>query len=262
MHQIVNAVRARTVRPTLILVLVLLGLPAVAGAYCPPPEEWHGCKAPIESGICGREITEHEASERLYEQCLQSEHESQERREREEAEAIRTYEQRLHEIAEEQKRYEQQQAEAKYAREHPTPPPTPPPAPSPPSITAFASSVKLASGTGAIMAGCDAAGTETCTFALTLVATVHGAHASAVRRVVVGTVKGSVQAGKRGQLTVRLNAQGRRYLKHSSLHVRATGTVRSTAGLVTNISRHLTIKKKRHPTPKKEIGALPGAVPG
>ena len=131
------------------------------------------------------------------------------------------------------------------------PPASPPPAattppPTPPSITAFASSgsVKLSSGTGTIAAGCGAASNETCTFALTLVATVHGAHASAVKHVTVGTVTGNVQGGKSGKLAVKLNSRGRGYLKHNSLHLEATGSVKSTAGLVTKISRHLTIKKK------------------
>jgi hypothetical protein len=248
-HRIIKAMGGRTIRPTLALGLVLLGLPAVAGAYCAPPEEWHGCKPPIESGKCGREVTEHEESERLYVQCLQSEREIHEHYEREIAEANRKYEERLHEIAEEQKRYEQQQAEAKYAREHPAPIPAPPPAapaPTPPSITAFASSssVKLSNGIGTITAGCGAPIDETCIFALMLVATVHGAHASAVKHVAVGTVTGSVQGGKSGKLTVKLNSRGRGYLRHNSLHLEAAGIVKSTAGLVTRISRHLTIKKK------------------
>src|SRR5664280_1369139 len=79
MHRIIKAMRGRAIRPTLALVLVLLGLPAVASAYCPPPEPWKGCKPPIESGKCGREITEHEENERLYAQCLQSERENNER---------------------------------------------------------------------------------------------------------------------------------------------------------------------------------------
>jgi hypothetical protein len=224
----------------------LLAVPAIATANCPtptkPPNCWEAGINPF-SGACGRYLEEREEEIRSYEQCVQSERETQERGERERAEATRKYEERLHEIAEERKRYEQQQAEAKYAREHPTPPPAPP---APPSITAFASSssVKLSSGTGTITAGCGAASNETCTFALTLIATVHRAHASAVKHVTVGTVTGNVQGGKSGKLTVKLNSRGRGYLKHNSLHLQATGTVKSTAGLVAKISRHLTVKKK------------------
>jgi hypothetical protein len=238
-------------RPAIIAAFALLVVPTIASANCPtptkPPHCWEAGIEPT-SGACGRYLKEREEETSLYEQCLQSEREIQERGERERAEANRKYEERLHEIAEEQKRYEQQQAEAKYAREHPTPPPAPPPAPAPtpPSITAFASSssVKLSSGIGTITAGCGAASNETCIFALTLVATVHGAHASAVKHVTVGTVTGNVQGGKSGKLTVKLNSRGRGYLKHNSLHLEATGAVKCTAGLVTKISRHLTIKKK------------------
>ena len=266
MHRIIKAMRGRAIRPTLVLVLVLLALPAVARAcesWTPPPGCHNGqneqeCLQGIrnkanEEGILtsGIEAARIRAAEEHFQACEKYEKEVaeiHERGERERAEAIRTYEERLHEIAEQQKREEQQQAEAKYAREHPTPPPTPPPAPvpTPPSITAFASSsgVKLSSGTGTITAGCGAASNETCTFALTLVATVHGAHTSAVKHVTVGTVTGNVQGGKSGKLTVKLNSRGRGYLKHNSLHLEATGTVKSTAGLVTKISRHLTIKKK------------------
>jgi len=267
MHRIIKAMRGRAIRLTLASVLVLLALPAVAGAcesWTPPPGCYNGqteeeCLRGIanyanEHGILGSgtEAARIRAAEEHYQACEKYEKELaeiHERGERERAEAILKYEERLHEIAEERKRYEQQQAEAKYAREHPTPPlapPPPPPAPTPPSITAFAasSSVKLSTGTGTITAGCGAASNETCTFALTLVATLHGAHASAVKHVTVGTVTGNVAGGMSGKLMVKLNSRGRGYLKHNSLHLEATGTVKSTAGLVTKISRHLTIKKK------------------
>ena len=245
MHRIVKAMRGRAIRSTLALVLVLLALPAVARAcepYVVPYEcttrylNEHGL---LTSGWAARCAEEREKGELPYARCVQSEVETHERGERERAEANRKYEERLHEIAEEQKRYEQQQAEAKYAREHPTPQPTPL------GITALASSgsVGLSSGTGTITAGCGAPSNETCTFALTLVATVHGAHASAVKHVTVGMVTGNVQGRKSGKLTVKLNSRGRGYLKHNSLHLEATGTVKRTAGLVTRISRHLTIKK-------------------
>ncbi len=92
-----------------------------------------------------------------------------------------------------------------------TPPPpssstTPPTAP---TITAFASSsdVKLSSGIGTITAGCGAANTETCTFALTLIATVKGAHASSTKHVTIGTVTGSVPGGKSGKLTIKYSSR-------------------------------------------------------
>jgi hypothetical protein len=141
MHRIITAMRGRAIRPTLALVVVLLGLPAVAGAcesWTPPPGCHNGqneqeCLQGIQnkaseegiltSGIYAerrRIVEEHFQACEKYEKEVAEIHE---RYERERAEAILKYEERLHEIAEQQKREEQQQAEAKYAREHPTPPP-------------------------------------------------------------------------------------------------------------------------------------------
>lgn len=116
----------------------------------------------------------------------------------------------------------------------------------PPGITGFASNgaVKLSSGTGTITAGCIAATNETCTVSLTLIASVKGGHASSTKHVTVGTVTGTVPGGRSGKLKVKLTSRGRGYLKHGTLHLEAKGTVKNTAGLVTKISRRLTIKKR------------------
>jgi hypothetical protein len=130
----------------------------------------------------------------------------------------------------------------------PTPTPTPSaPKPTPASITSFATSlgIKLSSGSGTLTAGCGAPANEFCTFTLTLYASVKGGHASSVKRVKVGTVSGKIQGGHTGKLTVKLNATGRKYLKHGTLHLEAKGTVKDTAGLVTQFHHHLTVKKKK-----------------
>jgi fibronectin-binding autotransporter adhesin len=140
--------------------------------------------------------------------------------------------------------------------EVPTPAPTPIPTPispattkpKPPSVTSFATSlsVKLSSGAGTLTAGCGAPAEESCTFTLTLYATVKSAHASSTsKRVKVGTVSGKIQGGHVGKLTVKLNATGRSLLKHGSLHLEAKGTIKDTAGLVTQFHRSITIKKKQ-----------------
>jgi hypothetical protein len=132
------------------------------------------------------------------------------------------------------------------AKQETPPTPSSTTTPTAPSITVFSSSagVKLPSGTGTMTAGCSAASSETCTFTLTLVATVNGAHASSAKHVTVGTVTGTVPGGRSGKLTVKLNSRGRNYLKHNTLHLEAKGTVTNTAGLVTKLTRRLTVKKK------------------
>jgi hypothetical protein len=152
MHRIIGAMRGRAIRLTLASVLVLLALPALAGAcesWTPPPGCYNGqteeeCLQGIrnyanERGIGGSgiEAARIRTAEEHFQACEKYEKEVaeiHERGERERAENNLKYEERLHEIAEQQKREEQQQAEAKYAREHPTPPSTPQPVAPPPSV--------------------------------------------------------------------------------------------------------------------------------
>jgi hypothetical protein len=124
------------------------------------------------------------------------------------------------------------------------PAPTSTPKPSPASIASFATSigVKLSSGVGTLSAGCEAPADEACTFTLTLYASVKGGHASSVKRVKVGTATGKIQGGRVGKLTVKLNATGRKYLAHGTLHLEAVGTIKDSAGLITTFHRHITVK--------------------
>ena len=128
----------------------------------------------------------------------------------------------------------------------PTPTPTPTAAATAPSVSAFASTVgvKLSTGAGTLTATCGAPATESCTFSLTLFASVKNGHASSASKVNIGTVTGKLQGGKSGKLTVKLNKTGRKYLKHGTVHPEATGTVKDTAGLVTHFHKRVTIKKK------------------
>jgi hypothetical protein len=125
------------------------------------------------------------------------------------------------------------------------PPAAPVPAPSPPSLAGLSSTVKVkkSKGTGAATASCSLPSAEACTVSLTLYAILKHGHATA--RVKVGTVTGRIAGGKKGKLALKLNAAGRRYLMRGSFHVEAKGTVRSSAGLVTNFNRRLAIKKTK-----------------
>lgn len=122
-------------------------------------------------------------------------------------------------------------------------PPSPTLAPKAPSISTFSRTVRVkqSKGTGTAMASCGLPATEACSFTLTLYATVNHGHAAA--RVRVGTVTGRITGGKTAKLALKLNAAGRRYLRRGSFHVEAKGTVRSTAGLVTNFHRRVALKK-------------------
>ena len=125
-----------------------------------------------------------------------------------------------------------------------TPAPTPTPAkPTPASVTSFTTSVgvKLSSGLGTLSAGCGAPATESCTFTLTLYASVKGAHAGS-KLVKVGTATGKIVGGHVGKLTIKLNASGRKYLAHGTLHLEAKGTIKDSAGLITQFHHHITIK--------------------
>jgi hypothetical protein len=131
-----------------------------------------------------------------------------------------------------------------------TPPVVTPPVDALPVVTplvvtvfATAAGVNPSTGIGTLTAGCGAT-TESCTFTLTLFATVKNGHASAATRVKVGAITGKVQGGASGKLAIKLNAAGRRFLKHGSMHVEAKGSVKSTAGQVTPFHKRITIKKK------------------
>jgi hypothetical protein len=135
----------------------------------------------------------------------------------------------------------------------PTPTPTPTPTPSTPKptpakVTSFATTftVKLSSGLGTLTAGCGAPADEACSFTLTLYLLVKKGHTSAAtKRIDVGTVSGKIQGGHTGKLTVKLNATGRKLLKHGSLHLEAKGTIKDTAGLLTQLHLNVTVKKKK-----------------
>jgi hypothetical protein len=126
-----------------------------------------------------------------------------------------------------------------------TPGPIPAPTHRAPTISAFSRTVKVkqSKGTGTATASCGLPATEACSFSLTLYANVKHGHAAA--RVKVGSVTGRVAGGKSGRLALKLNAAGRRYLKRGSFHVEAKGAASSTAGLVTNFHRQVTIKRAR-----------------
>jgi hypothetical protein len=69
-----------------------------------------------------------------------------------------------------------------------------------------------------------------------------------VKLVKAGTVTGKIEGGHVGKLIVKLNATGRKYLAHGTLHLEAKGTVKDSAGLITQFHRHITVKatkKKR-----------------
>jgi hypothetical protein len=134
-----------------------------------------------------------------------------------------------------------------------TPPPTTP-TPTPeatakgtaPTVSAFALTVgvKLSTGVGTLTARCGAPATESCTFSLTLFASVKNGHASSASKVNVGTVTGKLQGGKSGKLALKLNRTGRKYLKRGTIHLEAAGTVKDTAGLVTHFHKRVAVKKK------------------
>jgi fibronectin-binding autotransporter adhesin len=129
----------------------------------------------------------------------------------------------------------------------PTPTPASPPTPKPTAatITSFATTitVKLSSGAGTLAAGCGAPADESCAFTLTLFETVKHGHKTT--HVKLGSIAGAVQGGHVGKLTVKLDATGRKLLEHGTLHLEAKGTVRDTAGLLTQFHRDVTIKKKK-----------------
>jgi hypothetical protein len=60
--------------------------------------------------------------------------------------------------------------------------------------------------------------------------------------VKVGTATGKVEGGHVGKLTIKLNATGRKYLAHGTLHLEAKGTIKDSAGLITTFHRRITIK--------------------
>lgn len=114
----------------------------------------------------------------------------------------------------------------------------------PARLTFFPSVVGVkANGVASLVAGCSGPPeTEACTVSLVLKATVHNGSGSAAR-LQVGTVSGRTRGGITGNVTLRLNAAGRRYLKADTLHVDGAGTVTTTARLVTPVHRAITIKK-------------------
>lgn len=103
--------------------------------------------------------------------------------------------------------------------------------------------MKLSSGQGTLSAGCGAPTDESCTVTLSLYASIKGAHASSVKLVKVGTATGKIQGGHVGKLTIKLNATGRKFLAHGTLHLEAKGTIEDTAGLITQFHRHVVIKE-------------------
>jgi hypothetical protein len=112
-------------------------------------------------------------------------------------------------------------------------------------LTFFPSVVRVkANGVAVLVAGCSGPPqTEACAVSLVLKAPVHSGSASTAH-VQVGTVSGRTPGGITGNVTLRLNAAGRRYLKAGTLHVDGTGTVTTTtARLVTQVHRRITLKK-------------------
>jgi hypothetical protein len=114
----------------------------------------------------------------------------------------------------------------------------------PARLTFFPSGVRVkANGVGSLVAGCSGPpDTEVCAFSLVLRATVHSGSGS-TSHVQVGAISGRAPGGITGNLTLRLNTAGRRYLKAGALHVDGTGTVTTTARLVTPVHRRITIKR-------------------
>jgi hypothetical protein len=130
----------------------------------------------------------------------------------------------------------------------PVPPPPPPPVP--PKLTFSAKTVTInGHGTGSLGATCDAPSGDACT----VTGTLYGAGrlpASAAslhkRAAKLGTVKGTIVAGARGKLTVRLTKAGKALLStHARLRVRVVGTVSDQAGASSTLREKLTLRRKR-----------------
>src|SRR3954447_6642778 len=132
----------------------------------------------------------------------------------------------------------------------PTPPPPPPPDPTTGDAKAqlLPSLVRVnrRTGRGRVSARCDNAAADVCNIALALTVPRPRAHASARRRLRVGTVRGKLAGQKSGKLTVRLNRRGRALLhKRGKLRTRAKGSSRNNAGAATAMSATLRVKPKR-----------------
>jgi hypothetical protein len=108
----------------------------------------------------------------------------------------------------------------------------------PARLTFFPSVVSVKpSGVATLVAGCSGPPyTESCTFALVLERDGGGAQ--------LGVLGGRAPGSITGNLTLRLNAAGRRDLAAGTLHVLATGTITTSAHLVTKVRRRLTLKKR------------------
>jgi hypothetical protein len=108
----------------------------------------------------------------------------------------------------------------------------------PARLTFFPSIVRVKStGVATLVAGCSGPPlTESCTFSLVLKRDGGGAR--------VGVLGGRTPGGITGNLRLQLNAAGRRDLGAGTLHVVGTGTLTTSAQLVTKIRRRITLKKR------------------
>lgn len=115
----------------------------------------------------------------------------------------------------------------------PVTPPSQPPAAVPFSfkLASTTARVKRRTGRGTLRGTCTAVSFDRCKVAATLTAPGPRRRHHPRRRVVVGTVSGSVAGGRTGNLTVSLNATGRALLKKSrSFSTSLKGTVGDLAG--------------------------------
>jgi hypothetical protein len=108
----------------------------------------------------------------------------------------------------------------------------------PARLTFFPSVVSVKpNGVATLVAGCSGPpSTESCTFSLVLKRDGGGAQ--------LGILGGRAPGGITGNLRLRLNAAGRRDLAAGTLHVIGTGTLTTSAHLVTKVRRRLILKKR------------------
>jgi len=108
----------------------------------------------------------------------------------------------------------------------------------PARLTFFPSVVSVKpSGAATLVAGCSGPpSTESCTFSLVLERAGGGSQ--------LGVLGGRAPGSITGNLKLRLNAAGRRALAAGTLHVLGTGTITTSAHVVTKVRRRLTLKRR------------------
>ena len=130
-------------------------------------------------------------------------------------------------------------------------PPSPaasPAAPSPLSFSLAARKLKVnRKGRGTLPFTCGSAAKGSCSVAGKLIVKLGGAKSARKRKrksKVVGTVAGSVPAGRTGRLLVRLNGRGKKLVRRHKLRTRLTGSVSGGTGETAPLSSKLKVKLK------------------